>query len=847
MAKRKTKSAISANPVEKSDELLKEVSNKYYVMNEDFMSFLPHTDEVLRKAGVSIDVYLEMTKDPQIIAVAQKRKRYIQSYAYEIDAEDEKIKQFVSDVIGNLNMVKIIDGLFLGVEVGYAVLELIWEIDNDGKFIIKDVKKRNPLRFQFTKSGQLAYPDTQTRIFKTAPYGKFVIYTHEPTDDSNLYGNALNGACFWYWSFKKKGWGFWLNVIQKYGLPPLIYKADQTGLDDDDLNKKTGQLSAVQSGASIVIDEQEDIKAIDIKADKESFEKFIQLADEQIAKVYLGTTALSESSKYGTYANSQVQQEGLENIVIGDLKGFQNAIRQYIIKPLIKFNFGDNAEIPTIIFKKEEKNNTTEENVTDEKQNTEDTNTKQNKNTNTQDNKQNQSSKAETEEFALFNEFVSLDNAPDHTKGLENMVLKLYKKNKAIFKGLFQFKQLDDNPKKAIKQLKDYEPYVAERLSKYTSYAMFYAIMLAKYEIKKQTEGFSINKIKELFVKLNVYDMDILDFKEARKAFAKKVVLTDDEFNQLTDKAKSQAFRVAGVESKRVVSLVNEALQKNFNEKGKWKEQARQILGDYNYDITGNHLETIYRTNVFQSYSVAQWGEYKLVEKSFPALRYTAVMDNRTRPAHAALNDRVFMQSDPIWGRIYPPNGYNCRCTTIPLSKKKLKSVKVDDGTSPEWKDFRVDDGFNYNPALDVRKYVPSNYGDNFENKITYQDYGLNAVKSFNYSQTFNNEKQLKNNIEISDAIHNSVLIPKGQNYKLNLIKDIMQTPSEVWIQTANNRNGTKTFKTIYVKSYFDKKSNTEKKYAVTVDKYNQIIGIKELSTYTGIRAGALIYYAEEI
>jgi hypothetical protein len=142
---------------------------------------------------------------------------------------------------------------------------------------------------------------------------------------------------------------------------------------------------------------------------------------------------------------------------------------------------------------------------------------------------------------------------------------------------------------------------------------------------------------------------------------------------------------------------------------------------------------------------------------------------------------------------------------------------------------------------------VPSNYGDNFNNTITYQDYGLNAVKSFNYSQTFEKEKELKKNIEVTDALNENILIPKGQSYKLNLIKDIMQIPSEIWVQTANNRNGTKSFKTVYVKSYYDKKSNAEKKYAVIVDKYNQIVDLKELSTYAGFRAGALIYYAEEI
>jgi len=47
----------------------------------------------------------------------------------------------------------------------------------------------------------------------------------------------------------------------------------------------------------------------------------------------------------------------------------------------------------------------------------------------------------------------------------------------------------------------------------------------------------------------------------------------------------------------------------------------------------------------------------------FPFWRYSAVMDNRTRPAHAAMHNFVARYNDPVWTRWTPPVDFNCRCT----------------------------------------------------------------------------------------------------------------------------------------------------------------------------------------
>ena len=73
------------------------------------------------------------------------------------------------------------------------------------------------------------------------------------------------------------------------------------------------------------------------------------------------------------------------------------------------------------------------------------------------------------------------------------------------------------------------------------------------------------------------------------------------------------------------------------------------------------------------AYAVGRYREQMENADVAPYLQYVAIMDNRTRPEHSAMNGKVFRYDDPIWNTMYPPNGWNCRCMVTQLTKGDVR------------------------------------------------------------------------------------------------------------------------------------------------------------------------------
>lgn len=148
-------------------------------------------------------------------------------------------------------------------------------------------------------------------------------------------------------------------------------------------------------------------------------------------------------------------------------------------------------------------------------------------------------------------------------------------------------------------------------------------------------------------------------------------------------------------------------------------------------------LKTIYETNLRTSYQAGSYREMMESMDDAPYGQFVAIIDQNTRPAHAALNGMVFRLDDPFWDTHWPPLDWGCRCSVRQLSdrdvqKKKLtvssgegnladSTITMSDGEKATVTTYRdpktgattaTGPGWNYNPGKvewepDLAKYDP--------------------------------------------------------------------------------------------------------------------------------------------
>lgn len=80
-----------------------------------------------------------------------------------------------------------------------------------------------------------------------------------------------------------------------------------------------------------------------------------------------------------------------------------------------------------------------------------------------------------------------------------------------------------------------------------------------------------------------------------------------------------------------------------------------------------NWQKTEFDTAVRQAKSGARELQIRSEKDIFPLAKYSAVMDDRTTPEHAAWDGIVLPVDHPWWDAHTPPNRYNCRCMKIQL------------------------------------------------------------------------------------------------------------------------------------------------------------------------------------
>ena len=250
-----------------------------------------------------------------------------------------------------------------------------------------------------------------------------------------------------------------------------------------------------------------------------------------------------------------------------------------------------------------------------------------------------------------------------------------------------------------------------------------------------------------------------------------------------------------------------------------------------------------YNLSISVGQNAAAYNRFMSEIDDFPFVQYQTVGDSRVRSQHQKLEGLVFNLSDKKAMKLFPPNGYGCRCEMIQLPSKPdhvtsgneaVEKMMRSDG---KWKDsqFAINRG-------DLRKVFTTEqfYADikgmsKKINDMSFDKYHLDAYDKFkkdlkpikldksitedNVSELFKvtgKTKGNKNFMGFEDYFERKLILPeevfkrhtKGHYIKeerhqlVPHIKNIISKPDEVWLSRENNKKN-QTLR--YIKFYKNK------------------------------------------
>jgi hypothetical protein len=261
-----------------------------------------------------------------------------------------------------------------------------------------------------------------------------------------------------------------------------------------------------------------------------------------------------------------------------------------------------------------------------------------------------------------------------------------------------------------------------EELSRIAVYAMALADMLARYRVarstvKQNTEaGYVLRNgawtRQHLYDALNekLPEFLTMPFEQAITSMAALDPILVKHMNEAYEAYVGRKFWMERSTSKRITTLVQQELTRALKS-GMSAASFLEALDTTRAAEMGDaYLRTVFRTNVLTAQTA---GRIKMLadpdlEGFIVGLEYSARMGNPTPPRenHAGMDGWRGALGHEVWKVWLPPNGFNCRCTVMEITRPDAEAMNKLDARgkfkSDRRRKWQPDDGFATSPAAEI-------------------------------------------------------------------------------------------------------------------------------------------------
>ncbi len=162
--------------------------------------------------------------------------------------------------------------------------------------------------------------------------------------------------------------------------------------------------------------------------------------------------------------------------------------------------------------------------------------------------------------------------------------------------------------------------------------------------------------------------------------------VTKDIFDGLSAQYRRDAFTLAGVSDQRLIQRVRDELARlalSGGTEAEFEAAVNKMTTEAGVEaINAFTLDTAFQTAMQKAYSLGRYEQMKApaVKDVLPVWQYWTVGDAAVRPEHRVIHGFAALADDPVWLKIYPPNGFNCRCAVVPLLASEAPKDAMEPG-----------------------------------------------------------------------------------------------------------------------------------------------------------------------
>lgn len=335
------------------ENLTKEMFDRNSNLNfSRFIGILPNPDKILQKTGKTIEAYRELKNDPHVWSCIQSRKSGLLGYDYQILPNEapvsvcETVKSFLKD----LDVYQLISDALEAPLFGYQPFEIIWKYTGarNQYLIPSEIIAKPQEYFHFDSFGNIKYRKKGSITGEYPPEYKIILLQYEASY-MNPYGQSLLSKCYWPITFKNAGLRFWINFMERYGMPLLVGQYTR-GSTYEESKALARDLAEMTEDAVIVTpsDINIEFKEATRSSSTSLFKELIKHCNAEISKTLLSQTLTTEL-EMGSYAASMTHFKIRKEVIISDSRLVEKLFNE-LIRYFINLNYSNKTNYPIFKF-----------------------------------------------------------------------------------------------------------------------------------------------------------------------------------------------------------------------------------------------------------------------------------------------------------------------------------------------------------------------------------------------------------------------------------------------------------------------------------------------------------------